>query len=112
MSKAAAFFKALSDPTRLRILHLLSRGELCVCDLMAVLDTTQSKTSRHLIYLKHAGLVKDRREGQWSYYSLIRPGDTLHRKVIELLNGIVDTEPPLKKDYSRLIKRLRKERCE
>lgn len=112
MSKASALFKALSDPTRLRILHLLSRGELCVCDLMAVLDITQSKTSRHLIYLKHAGLVKDRKEGQWSYYSLIRSGDILHRKVVELLTGIVDTEPSFKKDYSRLIRRLRKERCE
>jgi ArsR family transcriptional regulator len=112
MGGAAELFKALSDQTRLRILRLLAKGgELCVCDLVAALDITQSKASRHLIYLKHVGLVKDRKEGLWSYYSLVRPRDALHRRVIGLLNGTIGAEPSFKKDYSRLLKCLRKKSC-
>ena len=64
--------KALSDETRLRILNLLYDQELCVCDVMATLQITQAKASRHLIYLKNAGLVKDRKQAQWVYYSLVK----------------------------------------
>ncbi|MGR3296077.1 MAG: ArsR/SmtB family transcription factor [Candidatus Bathyanammoxibius sp.] len=96
----------------MRILRLLAKGgELCVCDLVVALDITQSKASRHLIYLKHVGLVKYRREGLWSYYSLVRPRDALHRRVIGLLNGTIGAEPSFKKDYSRLLKCLRKKSC-
>jgi len=70
MKKTAQLFKALSDETRLRILALLTRGELCVCDLMATLDLPQSTVSRHLAYLRNAGLVEDRRQGVWMYYRL------------------------------------------
>jgi ArsR family transcriptional regulator len=73
MKATAQLFKALSDETRLRILALLSAGELCVCDLMAVLDLPQSTVSRHLAYLRHAGLVEDRRRGVWMYYRLSTP---------------------------------------
>ena len=70
MKDAAMFFKALSDEARLKMLWLLmNRRELCVCDLMEVLEITQSKASRHLRALHHAGLVTDRREGQWSFYA-------------------------------------------
>ncbi|MGE4589503.1 MAG: ArsR/SmtB family transcription factor [Acidaminococcaceae bacterium] len=62
--------KALSDETRLRIINLLYEGELCVCDVMEVLQISQAKASRHLIYLKNAGLAKDRKQAQWAYYSL------------------------------------------
>lgn len=62
--------KALSDETRLRILNLLYEQELCVCDIMETLQISQAKTSRHLIYLKNAGLVKDRKQAQWVYYSM------------------------------------------
>jgi ArsR family transcriptional regulator, arsenate/arsenite/antimonite-responsive transcriptional repressor len=62
--------KALADETRLRIINLLYEKELCVCDLYEALDITQTKASRHLQYLKHAGLVKDRKHAQWIYYSL------------------------------------------
>ena len=64
--------KALSDETRLRILNLLYERELCVCDVMETLQITQAKASRHLIYLKNAGLVKDRKQAQWAYYSILR----------------------------------------
>lgn len=62
--------KALSDETRLRIVNLLYEKELCVCDVMETLQITQAKASRHLIYLKNAGLVKDRKHAQWVYYSM------------------------------------------
>lgn len=62
--------KALSDETRLRILNLLYERELCVCDVMETLQITQAKASRHLIYMKNAGLVKDRKQAQWAYYAM------------------------------------------
>lgn len=66
-------FQALSDEKRVRILELLRAGEHCVCDLMDALDVGQSLLSFHLKTLKDAGLVSDRRQGRWSYYSLV-PG--------------------------------------
>lgn len=63
-------FKALSDDTRLRILKLLERGELCVCDIMAALEDSQPKVSFHLAVLKEAGFLRDRREGKWVHYRL------------------------------------------
>ncbi|MCM1565235.1 MAG: metalloregulator ArsR/SmtB family transcription factor [Dehalobacter sp.] len=62
--------KALADDTRLRIINLLYEKELCVCDLYEALNITQTKASRHLQYLKHAGLVEDRKSAQWIYYSI------------------------------------------
>lgn len=65
------FFKALADPTRLRVLMLLAHeGELCVCELTHALAEIQPKISRHLGLLRTAGLVQDRREGQWIYYRI------------------------------------------
>ena len=63
-------FKAAADPCRLRILKLLKEGELCVCEIMAALKKPQSSTSHHLSILREAGLVKERRDGKWSYYRL------------------------------------------
>ena len=68
----AALFHALSDPIRIEVLGLLANGERCVCDLTEALDVAQSRLSWHLKTLKDAGLVSDRREGRWSYYTLER----------------------------------------
>jgi ArsR family transcriptional regulator len=68
--RAAQLFHALSDETRLGILARLSSGERCVCDLTDALDAAQSRLSFHLKVLKSAGLVTDRRQGRWAYYSL------------------------------------------
>ncbi|HXG19345.1 MAG TPA: metalloregulator ArsR/SmtB family transcription factor [Methylomirabilota bacterium] len=68
--RVARWFHALSDETRLRIVDRLSDGEKCVCDLTDLLDTAQSRLSFHLKTLKDAGILKDRREGRWVYYSL------------------------------------------
>lgn len=67
---AARLFHALSDPTRLEILERLRAGERCVCDLQGALDAAQSRLSFHLRTLRDAGLVTDRKEGRWVYYSL------------------------------------------
>ena len=88
MKDVAAFFKVLSDPARVQILWLLfNNPELCVCDIMGTLRITQSKASRHLATLRHAGLVTDRRDGAWSYYSLRQPGDVLEAEVIGILKS-------------------------
>lgn len=72
MKNIVDILKALSDETRLRIINLLYVKELCVCDIVETLNVTQTKVSRHLQYLKNAGLVKDRKHAQWVYYSMSR----------------------------------------
>lgn len=62
--------QALADPTRIRIMRLLCERELCVCELVVALEEPQYKVSRHLGVLKHAGLVRDRREGSWMHYAI------------------------------------------
>jgi len=64
-------YKALSDETRLKILKLLEKGELCVCDIVSAFNTSQPKISFHLSILKEAGLITDRKQGKWSHYSIV-----------------------------------------
>lgn len=86
MKDAARFFKVLADEARLKMLWLLfNHRELCVCDIMAALEITQSKASRHLSTLRHADLVTDRKEGLWSYYSLCPAEDVIAQAHIDLL---------------------------
>lgn len=63
-------FKALGDETRLKILAILNRKEMCVCEIMAALNLTQPTASHHLMILENAGIVKDRRDGRWVFYSI------------------------------------------
>jgi ArsR family transcriptional regulator len=70
LTKARRWFAALSDETRLRLIALLGNGEQCVCDLTDALQSAQSRLSFHLKVLKDAGLVTDRKDGRWVYYSL------------------------------------------
>lgn len=69
--RAAQLFHALSDETRIGILEMLRSGERCVCDLQGDLDAAQSRLSFHLKVLRDAGLVTDRKEGRWSYYTIV-----------------------------------------
>lgn len=69
-AQAARLFHALSDETRLAVLDMLRDGERCVCDLQGALDAAQSRLSFHLKVLREAGLVTDRKEGRWSYYTI------------------------------------------
>lgn len=86
MRNITQLFKALSEPTRVRIIWLLQAGgELCVCDLMEVLDLPQSTVSRHLGYLRNAGLVYDQRKGVWMYYRL---PDELSERLTGILSVI------------------------
>lgn len=96
MRNTAAFFKALGDETRLKMIWLLfHHQELCVCDFMEVLQITQSKASRHLRNLFHVGLVTDRREGTWSYYSLRLFDDELVVAHMNALRESLATRPEL-----------------
>ena len=87
MEKTAETLKALSDPTRLRIVSLLRHGELCVCDLMEALQTPQSKISRHLAFLKNAGWVTATRCGKWMHYQLLDHGPSLQTMIAEVLKS-------------------------
>ena len=95
--------KAAADPTRARILKLLEAGELCVCQIQAVLALATSTVSKHLAILKSAGLVADRREGRWAYYALAGGGaNPFSRGVLALLRGSLDREPRIVADRRRL----------
>ena len=87
-AQVARWFHALSDETRLRIIECLGEGEQCVCDLMVTLGTAQSRLSFHLKTLKDAGLLYDRRDGRWMYYSL--NGDTLE-ELQDVMAGLKKT---------------------
>ena len=84
--KYSGKLKALSDATRLKILYLLSDGELCVCEIMYALDKPQSSVSHHLNILKNLGFIKGRKEGVWIHYSLTDPKITnLVKELIEII---------------------------
>ncbi|HBE79899.1 MAG TPA: transcriptional regulator [Firmicutes bacterium] len=91
--------KSLSDETRLRIVNLLYEKELCVCDIMEVLEISQTKASRHLSYLKNAGIVTDRKQAQWVYYSLAPEGKMkfVHSLVFEQLRQLPQSTADLTK---------------
>ena len=95
-------FRAFSDRTRLRILNLLKAGELCVCDLVRVIGVPQPKVSRHLAYLRKAGLVTARREGLWMYYKLAPATGPFHRKLMECLACCFTDVPELARDAKAL----------
>jgi ArsR family transcriptional regulator len=93
MRKLAGIFRALADETRLRMMGLLlRRRELCVCDFVGVLGITQSKASRHLRYLLHAGLVDDRRAGPWVHYRLAHQLGPDPRAVVRDLRSVLTDE--------------------
>ncbi|OGT95944.1 MAG: hypothetical protein A3I79_01265 [Gemmatimonadetes bacterium RIFCSPLOWO2_02_FULL_71_11] len=87
LTRAARLFHALSDPTRLRLLLCLRRGERCVCELMDGADAAQSRASFHLRVLKEAGLIVDRREGRWVHYHM-------HPDVLRELGEVLDAIGP------------------
>ncbi|MHB1380892.1 MAG: ArsR/SmtB family transcription factor [Thermoleophilia bacterium] len=102
MKATAQMFKALSDETRLRIIALLLDGELCVCELMAILGLPQSTVSRHLAYLKNSGLVDDRRAGKWMHYRLAADDGDLHADLLALLRQNLVRLPQVLDDRQRL----------
>ena len=96
-----SFFMALADKTRLRLLNLIRDQEICVCFFTEVLGESQPKISRHLAYLRNAGLVETRRDGKWMHYSIIWPEDNGQRLVLENTLDWLDRQEGLKADRER-----------
>src|SRR5262245_41800186 len=98
---SARLFKACADPVRLRLLNLLAGREVCVCHLHDALDLPQPTVSRHLAYLRRAGLVVGRKDGLWVHYRLSKPTDDLHRRLLACL-GSLRSLRTLQDDLERL----------
>jgi ArsR family transcriptional regulator, arsenate/arsenite/antimonite-responsive transcriptional repressor len=94
-------FRAFSDRNRLRILHLLKEGEMCVGDIVDVLEAPQPRVSRHLAYLRRAGLVVARKEGVWNFYSLAPSESQFHKKLLDCLGNCFGDVPEIKADAAR-----------
>ena len=95
LTKASRLFHALSDETRLEIIRCLASGERCVCELTGDLEAAQSRLSFHLKTLKDAGLVIDRKDGRWVYY-------TLNREALDDMEGVLETlGTPVERDGAR-----------
>jgi ArsR family transcriptional regulator len=100
-NKIDLMFRAFSDRNRLRILCLLEQGELCVGNLVTILQVPQPRASRHLAYLKKAGLVVSRKAGLWNYYALAKPTTEFHRNLIRCLAHCFGEVPEIKTDRAR-----------
>jgi ArsR family transcriptional regulator, arsenate/arsenite/antimonite-responsive transcriptional repressor len=98
-------FKALADGTRLRIFGLLLTGEVCVCDIHESLKIPQSKASRHLAYLRRAGLVETRRDGLWVHYRLGNLTDPVLATIVDAIRHALTRTETLRRDAERLQKR-------
>lgn len=98
------FFRALADRTRLRLLHLMGADEVCVCFFVEILKTNQPKISRHLAYLRRAGIVGARREGQWMHYRITEPGDTDAARVLKDVMTWLTNDAEMQRDRQRLVK--------
>lgn len=97
-------FRALGDETRIRIVALLSHGELCVCHLESALGISQPSCSRHLGILKAAGIVDSRRDGTWVYYWITEQEHASVKSVLEVLAKTFGAERALRADHARLKK--------
>jgi ArsR family transcriptional regulator, arsenate/arsenite/antimonite-responsive transcriptional repressor len=95
-------FRALADRTRLRIVNLLARGSLCVCDIQRILEQPQSSVSRHLALLKSAGLIADRRDGMRTFYRLTAWESGLARAILAAIRGHLAVEGDYLSDLDEL----------
>jgi len=96
------FFQALGDNTRLRLLNLMGEQEICVCYFVEILKTSQPKISRHLAYLRKAGIVAARREGKWMHYRLVIPNDQAAARILRETLRHLRERPEMKRDVGRL----------
>lgn len=112
MKNLAMIFKTLSDESRLRIYNiLLASGELCVCDIEETLRFTQTKVSRHLAYLKRAGMVKDRKQGLWMLYSIAEPGNAELKQLLQAIAEGLKSNPVAQKDSKSLAQNIKRGCC-
>jgi len=98
------FFQALGDNTRLRLLNLMGNQEICVCYLVEVLGQPQPKISRHLAYLRRAGIVAARREGKWMHYRIVMPPNIGAAQVLQQTLAWLKEERAMQSDRERLVK--------
>jgi ArsR family transcriptional regulator, arsenate/arsenite/antimonite-responsive transcriptional repressor len=98
------FFRALADYTRLRLINLMGDDEVCVCFFVEVLKTNQPKISRHLAYLRRAGVVSARREGKWMHYRLVEPADPRAARIFQEVRGWLKEDEDMQRDRQRLVK--------
>lgn len=98
------FFRALADRTRLRLLNLIGTDEVCVCFFVETLKTNQPKISRHLAYLRRAGIVGARRDGQWMHYRVVEPADADAAQVLKDVMSWLANDQEMQRDRERLIK--------
>jgi ArsR family transcriptional regulator len=96
-------FRALADRTRLRLLNLIGHDEVCVCYFVEALKTPQPKISRHLAYLRKAGIVGARREGKWIHYRVIEPGDERAAQVLRNIQEWMTSDREMQRDRNRLV---------
>jgi ArsR family transcriptional regulator len=97
-------FAALADRTRLRLLNLMNGREVCVCYFVEILRQSQPKISRHLAYLRNAGIVNARREGKWMHYSIVLPTDNSAAAILEATLRSFQADPEMQRDLARLDK--------
>ena len=102
MTPPPRLFRALADRTRLRIVNLLARGSLCVCDIQRILEQPQSSVSRHLALLKAPGLIRDRRDGMRTFYALTRWDTALARAVLAAIRAHLAVEGVYLRDVEAL----------
>lgn len=100
----ALVFKALADRTRLRLINLMGEDEVCVCFFVEVLKINQPKISRHLAYLRRAGVVSARREGKWIHYRIVEPVDPHAANIFREVRIWLSNEPAMQSDRIRLRK--------
>lgn len=95
-------FRALADPTRLRLLNLMADQEMCVCYFIEVLKAPQPKISRHLAYLRRAGIVSARRDGKWMHYKLQFPQDPHASSILRTTIDALRQDQVIQQDWERL----------
>ena len=98
------FFAALADRTRLRLINLMGADELCVCFFVEVLKTNQPKISRHLAYLRRAGLVSDRKDGKWVHYRVAEPSEPNAARILREVLAWLKNDAEMRRDRERLVK--------
>jgi ArsR family transcriptional regulator, arsenate/arsenite/antimonite-responsive transcriptional repressor len=102
LSDMETFFLALGDKTRLRLLNLMREDEVCVCFFTEVLGESQPKISRHLAYLRNAGIVEARREGKWMNYRIIKPENEYAAQVLQDTLEWLGSQEMMRRDYEKL----------
>lgn len=95
-------FRALADRTRLRLLNLIAGKEICVCYFVEILKISQPKISRHLAYLRHAGIVAARRQGRWMHYRLVAPNDSVASAILQETLAHLRQLPEMQGDVAKL----------